>query len=70
MLAYMLHKRFKLPYFITTHNERFYFDHLFSRKIALKILECAHQVLPINHTNGTYYKSLGLKKCGDRPARI
>jgi teichuronic acid biosynthesis glycosyltransferase TuaC len=60
MLAHQLHRRYGLSYFITTHNERYYFDHLLSRKIALKILGNAQQVIPINYTNGSYYISLGL----------
>jgi glycosyltransferase involved in cell wall biosynthesis len=61
MLAYLLHKKYKIPYFITTHNERFYFEHFLSRSIALKILSNANRVLPINYTNYLYFKSLRVK---------
>jgi glycosyltransferase involved in cell wall biosynthesis len=55
-----LSKKYTIPYFITTHNERFYFDHILSKKIALKILSNASVVLPINFTNYSYFKKSGL----------
>lgn len=61
ILAYLLHKKYKIPYFITTHNERFYFEHFLSRRIALKIMSKANKILPINYTNYLYYKSIGVK---------
>ena len=60
LLAYFLHKKYKIPYVITTHNERYYFDHTISRVIALRILKSACGVYPINYFNSLYYKSLGL----------
>ncbi len=61
LLAYMLSKRYIIPYFVTTHNERCYFDHVLSRQIGLKILQNAKRVLAINHTNYLYYKTLGVE---------
>lgn len=60
ILAYLISKKYKIPYMITTHNERRYFDHWISKKIATKILKNAAQVVPINYTNYLYFKSLGL----------
>lgn len=60
LLAYNLSKFYKIPYLITTHNERFYFDHLLSNKLALKLLINASKVLPINYTNYVFLKSFGL----------
>jgi len=60
ILACILNKKFNIPYFITTHNERFYFDHSMSRKVALKIFKNAIEVLPINYSNFQYYKSAGI----------
>ncbi len=60
LLAFHLSKKFKIPYVLTTHNERFYFDHIISRKLALKIIKNAVRVFPINYDNYLYYKALDL----------
>jgi glycosyltransferase involved in cell wall biosynthesis len=60
LLANFLHRKYNIPYVITTHNEKFYFDHLISGKIALRILRQASGVFPINHFNYLNYKKLGL----------
>jgi teichuronic acid biosynthesis glycosyltransferase TuaC len=61
LLAYILHRKYNIPYFVTTHNERLYFKHFLSRKISLDIMKNASEVLPVNHTNYLYYKSLGTR---------
>lgn len=59
ILAYLLKKKYNIPYFITTHNEKFYFDHFISRFIAKKIFLHATRVIPINHYNYRYFKEIG-----------
>lgn len=61
LLAYFLSKKFKIPFVLTTHNERFYFEHIISRTIAIKIMNVASKVFPINHSNYQYYLLLNLK---------
>ncbi|MEN8249995.1 MAG: glycosyltransferase [Bacteroidota bacterium] len=61
MLAYLINKKFGIPYFITSHNERYYFNHFLSRRMAIQILRNANKVTPINWTNADYFKSVGLK---------
>lgn len=61
LLANILHHRFNLPYVITTHNERFYFKHHLSKKIASKILNESSGVFPINHSNYLLYKTIGIR---------
>ncbi|MBN1183882.1 MAG: glycosyltransferase [Bacteroidales bacterium] len=61
LLANILHHKYNVPYAVTTHNERFYFEHTISKKIALKLLNQAWGLFPINHYNFTFYKQLGLK---------
>lgn len=61
LLAYLLHKKYNIPYFVTSHNEKFYFDSWLSKKIALKVFKNAAEVLPLNHTNYVHYKSLGVE---------
>lgn len=61
LLASILSEKYNIPYFITSHNERDYFKHAISRRIAFKVLSKAHKVLPINHSNSEFYKGLGLK---------
>jgi glycosyltransferase involved in cell wall biosynthesis len=61
LLAYRLSKKYGIPYIITTHNERFYFDHFVSRRMATRILKNANKIVPINHSNFSYYKSLGFQ---------
>jgi glycosyltransferase involved in cell wall biosynthesis len=58
MLANILHRKYKIPYVITTHNERFYFDHPLSAKTGKRILTEASGVYPINHSNYVFFKKL------------
>lgn len=67
LLAFYLHRKCNIPYLLTTHNERFYFDHIFSRRIVLKIFKNASRVMPINYSNATYFKEIGLKKINPYP---
>ena len=60
VLAYQLNKRFGIPYFVTSHNERYFFERKLSKRLALKIFRNASKVLPINQTNALYFKSLGV----------
>lgn len=60
LLAYMLSRRYGIPYLINTHNERFYFEHIISRFIAVNVLQKASKVLPLNHSNYVYFKSIGI----------
>lgn len=60
LLAYHLHRSFSIPYIVTTHNERFYFDHMISGKLAMKMLQKAYKVIPINYTNYSFLISSGL----------
>lgn len=59
-LASMLSKRYGIPYMITTHNERFYFDHWLSKSYALRILRRASFVTPLSYANYQFFKSLGI----------
>lgn len=59
-LAHLLSKRFNVPYLVTTHHERFYFEHKISKREAMKILRDAAYITPINHSNYLFFKSLGL----------
>lgn len=61
LLAYMLSKKFNIPYFINTHNEKVYFEHSGSRRRAVRILNNAAFVLPLNHSNYLYFKTLSIK---------
>lgn len=60
MLAERLSRRWGIPFVVTTHNEKFYFDHAFSRNSSERILRRASAVLPINHFNYSYFKSIGI----------
>jgi glycosyltransferase involved in cell wall biosynthesis len=60
LLAYILHKRYKIPYTLTSHNELYYLKFPFSRFIGKKILKNAYKVLPINYRNLGYYANIGL----------
>lgn len=60
MLAYLLSKKYGIPFILTTHNERFYFYHKLSKWMAIKIMRKASLVIPINYSNYLYYKSLGI----------
>lgn len=61
LLAYIIKKRYHIPYTVTTHNELFYFSYPFSRWLGKKILKNAHRILPINFRNVNYFDGLGLK---------
>jgi glycosyltransferase involved in cell wall biosynthesis len=60
LLAYFIHKKYHIPYTLTTHNELFYFHHHISRFIGKRILKNAFRILPINFRNVNYFKELGL----------
>jgi len=61
MLANMLSQRYKIPYMISTHNERFYFEHSYSRRVALRILKEASLVSPLSYSNFKYFMSQGIE---------
>ena len=60
-MAYLLKKRFNIPYVITTHGELFYFSHFLARKIGLRVLKSASYVIPINYSSYIYFKNAGVK---------
>ncbi|MBN1186734.1 MAG: glycosyltransferase family 4 protein [Bacteroidales bacterium] len=49
-LAYLISRKFKIPFVVTTHYEFRYFNVQFSRRIALKALQHAGYVTPLNYT--------------------
>ncbi|MBN1187063.1 MAG: glycosyltransferase family 4 protein [Bacteroidales bacterium] len=51
ILAYLLKKKYNIPYVISTHNEMFYFQHYYSRRMSIRILNQASYVLPGSYTN-------------------
>lgn len=61
LLASFISKKYYIPFLLTTHNERFYFEHTISKIIALNILNQSSLILPINYSNALYYISLGIK---------
>jgi glycosyltransferase involved in cell wall biosynthesis len=61
ILARQICRRWGIPFVITTHHERFYFEHWLSRKIALNVLRSASSVLPINNFNFSYFQSIGIR---------
>jgi len=67
ILALFLSKKYKVPYVITTHNEKFYFDHIISRNVAKIIFKNAAKVFPINYFNFQYFKSIGIKNIELKP---
>ena len=60
LLAFLLSRMYRIPYLITTHNELFYFKHFVSRRLALRVVRNAALLLPLNHMNFTYFRSLGM----------
>lgn len=62
LLAYMINKRYHIPYVITTHNELFYFKHSISRAFAHKVMLNASGIMPINFQSFTFFKSCGYSK--------
>jgi glycosyltransferase involved in cell wall biosynthesis len=56
IMARMISKRYGIPYVISTHDEMFYFDHSYSRKVAMRILNQAALLLPVSYSNRTYFK--------------
>jgi len=60
-VAYMLNKRYNIPYVITTHGELFFFKHFLARKIGLKVLRSASYVIPINYSSYLYFTKAGIK---------
>jgi glycosyltransferase involved in cell wall biosynthesis len=67
LLAYWLHKKYGIPYVITTHNELFYFRHMISKKFAMQILKSATAILPINFASYSFFKAAGLTKASLLP---
>lgn len=61
-LAHKLSKKWGIPYLLTSHNEKFYFEHKISRQIATNILYRASAVLPINHFNYSYFQSIDIPR--------
>jgi teichuronic acid biosynthesis glycosyltransferase TuaC len=62
LLAYHISKKYKIPYVITSHNESVFFNYIISKNTVKKILTNASKVLPINYTNYSYYKSIGISE--------
>jgi glycosyltransferase involved in cell wall biosynthesis len=60
-IAYMLNKRYRIPYVITTHGELFFFKYFLARKIGLKVLRRASYVVPINYSSYQYFIKAGIK---------
>ena len=60
MLAYLISRKYGIPYLVSTHNELFYFNHFYSRRIAFQILRNASFVLPGSYNNLLYFKSHGI----------
>ena len=56
MLAYLISRKYKVPYIVSTHKEMFYFDHFYSKNIAFKIWRNASFVLPVSYINVQYFK--------------
>ena len=61
ILAYLLSRKYKVPYLINTHNEIFYFQHALSSFLAKRILNAASYVLPLNYSNYLYFKAIGIR---------
>lgn len=59
LLAYIINKKYKIPYVITSHNELFYFKYPFSCWLGKKIIGKAHKVLPINFRNVNFFQQQG-----------
>lgn len=55
-LAYILSKKHKIPYLITTHNESRYFDAPVAKSIILKLLRNASSLTPLNYPTMELYK--------------
>jgi glycosyltransferase involved in cell wall biosynthesis len=55
-LAYIISKKCNIPYVITSHNELRYFNSVLSKKMALKVLNNAFFVTPLNYTAMEIYK--------------
>jgi len=60
LLARRLSRIYRVPYFVTSHNELRYFDHRISAKTAQGILRGASKVLPLSYFNYQYFLDLGL----------
>jgi glycosyltransferase involved in cell wall biosynthesis len=60
-MAYLLKKRYNIPYILTTHGELFFFKHYLARKIGLKVLKQASYVIPINYSSYLYFIKAGVK---------
>lgn len=60
-LAYLISKKFHIPYLVTTHYEFRYFQTAFSRSIALKVLRNAAFVTPLNYPAMKLFKDYSVK---------
>lgn len=60
-LAYLISKKCHIPFLVTTHYEFRYFDSPISRRIALKVLQNAAYVTPLNYAAMEIYKKYEVK---------
>jgi teichuronic acid biosynthesis glycosyltransferase TuaC len=60
LLARQISRKYNIPYLVSTHNELFYFDHFYSRRVACRILKRATFVNPPSYTNLLYFRNIGL----------
>lgn len=60
ILAYQLSKRYEIPYVISTHDEMFYFENFYSKKMSFRILKQAALVLPVNFSSLMFFKTHGI----------
>jgi len=67
VLARQIGTRYNIPYLVTSHNERFFFQRTYSKKVAVDILKGAAEVCPLSQTNANYFKSLGISNVNLAP---
>lgn len=70
MLAYLIKRKYNIPYVISTHDELFYFKHFYSRRMAFRILRDASYVLPVSYVNATYFTTHGIENVQQIPHGI
>lgn len=61
VLAYLIYKKFNIPFLLTTHKEERYFKSFISRNIAIKILRNAKYLTPLNFISDKLYRSFGIE---------
>ncbi len=61
MLAKKLKKKFRIPYIITSHNDRKYLEKPVSKALAKSILKNSDFVTPVNHFSRNLYINLGIE---------